>query len=91
MENKPVIKPGRPRKYKDNAQRQRAFREKQRHKSERFDIYLSEAAAWRVQELVVAWNSTSAKVIERLILEATEQYREILLPETKKSGTHRKK
>jgi hypothetical protein len=58
----------------------KAWRKKQ--EGRRLDGYVSSSASWRLDDLSKAWNCSMAGVVERLILEADEKYRDILFHET---------
>lgn len=73
-------KRGRPRKYKDEAAKVKAWRKKQ--EGRRLDGYIDSSASWRLTKLSEAWGCSLARAVERLVLEADERYEEILFPET---------
>ncbi len=74
-------KPGRPRKHQDAKAKVKAWRKNQ--KGRRLDGYISNSASWRLQRLADKWECSLAGAVERLVMEADEQYRNILFPETK--------
>jgi hypothetical protein len=74
-------KRGRPRVYDTAVDRVRAYRERQRE-CRRIDGYITPSASWRLTRLSEAWNCSKGKVMERLILEADERYKDVLFPET---------
>jgi hypothetical protein len=45
------------------------------------DVHITPRASWRLKKLASAWGVSRAKVIDRLILEADDRYREILFPD----------
>lgn len=64
-----------------SAERMTAFRQRKRGDSRRVDVYLGAKASWRLSALAEAWECNRSEVIERLLLEADERYREILFTE----------
>lgn len=75
-------KKGRQRIYANGAEKIRAWRKK--NELNRFDIYITPSATWRINALAKAWSCTPAKVIERLTMEADSKYENILFPENDK-------
>jgi hypothetical protein len=73
---------GRPRKFETPADRVQAYR--QRQEGRRLDGYINNSASWRLQRLAQTWNCSLSAAVERLILEADEQYQDILFPEREK-------
>ena len=65
-------KVGRPRKYKDSTERMRAFRERQKDKGVRVDIFISKEAIQKLDQITSSLDCSSSIAIQRLILEADE-------------------
>ncbi len=74
-------KKGRPRIHKSDTHRLRAYRERQRKEFTRIDAYIDASACWRLDRLAKAWECSRGGAIQRLIMEADEQYNSILFPE----------
>lgn len=64
------------------ADRVRNYRQRQRAEGTRIDGYVSSSASWRLTALAESWKCSRAAAIERLIMEADDRYRGIVLPET---------
>ena len=47
----------------------------------RLDVHIQPRASWRLKRLAKAWGVSRARVIDRLLLEADEKYREVLFPD----------
>jgi hypothetical protein len=77
-------KRGRPRKEDTLTviDRVREYRQRQRTEGTRLDGYIQSSASWRLTALAESWKCSKAAAIERLLMEADERYRDILLPET---------
>lgn len=83
MENQNTAKrPGRPRKHETDKDRIKAFRRRKSLEKSRIDAYVSITAYNRISDLSQAWGCSKSDVIERLVMEASEAYRDILFPET---------
>lgn len=75
-------RPGRPRKYEASKDRIKAYRRRKSLETCRVDAYLSITAYNRISDLSKAWGCSKGAVVERLVMEASEAYRDILFPET---------
>ncbi len=75
---------GRPRKEatRSNAECVKAFRKRRSKEGWRHDVYISYSAHHRLVSLTKAWGCTPSKAIERLILEAEQEYKDIMFPES---------
>ena len=71
---------GRPRLHKDYKDKVQSWRKKQTGR--RLDGYIGNSASWRLTRLAKTWGCSLAGAVERLVMEADDQYKDILFPET---------
>ena len=74
-------KKGRPKKYQSDAERQQAYRDRQRENHRRLDVHIDSSAAWRLDKLAQAWGCSRGRAIQRLLMEADKPYEKILFPD----------
>ena len=72
-------RPGRPRKHSDTQAKVKAWRAKQT--GYRLDGYVDSKAHWRLKVLAKSWECSLSGVIERLAIEADENYSDLLFPD----------
>jgi len=75
-------KRGRPKKHQSDVDRVNDYRKRKTSDGRRFDVYISTQASWRLTALSKAWGCSRGSAIERLLMEADNQYEGILFPET---------
>ena len=73
---------GRPRKHQSDADRVKCYRKRKQADGHRIDAYVSTKASLRLTRLADAWECSMGQVIERLLMEADERYKDILFPVT---------
>jgi hypothetical protein len=80
-----IKKRGRPKKYEYATDRVKHYRERKQGDGQRLDLYISIMGGARLSAITRAWSVSRGQAIERLLAEADEKYKDILVPETELS------
>lgn len=77
-QNEKPKKRGRPQIHKNAAERSKAWKETKKHEGRRLDLFVSPSVSWRIRKLSKSWGLSISATVERLLLEACENYSSIL-------------
>lgn len=70
---------GRVKVFENSGERLKAFRKKKKAEDLRkVEVFISPSASWRLAVLAKAWRVSKSGVVERLLLEADQRYRDII-------------